>query len=488
MTQTHADLLLVEDSEALTTAYLEYLKSAPVTVTHVASGKAAQDALKQQVPKVMLLDLELPDINGMDILRQVSKSEMPTEVIIITAHGSIDVAVDAMRNGARDFLEKPFSADRLLTTVRNALERHRLSGIVESLDHLHRDQYCGFVGSSMRMQAVYKMIDSAAPSNASVFITGESGTGKEVCAEAIHRMSGRCDGPFIPLNCAAIPRELIESEIFGHVKGAFTGAAAERKGAASQADGGTLFLDEVAEMDFDLQAKLLRFIQTSSFQKVGGNKVETVDVRFVCATNKDPLFEVREGRFREDLYYRLHVIPIELPPLRDRDEDVLEIANMFLVDYNSQERKEFKGFSADAADILKAYGWPGNVRELQNVVRNIVVMNNGQVVTEQMLPPPLNKLEPARLSNTSSQQEHHDGEPCENTDAKKIIRDGGRINPLWLVEKQVIERAIDLCSGNIPRAAALLEVSPSTIYRKRQAWKEEEAKVSERLPAAACST
>lgn len=471
MTQTHTDVLLVEDSEALALAYMEYLKSAPVTVAHVATGAAAQDLLKQQIPRVILLDLKLPDINGMDVLRQVSKSRMPTEVIIITAHGSVDVVVDAMRNGARDFLEKPFSADRLLTTVRNALERNRLSGIVESLDDLHRNRYCGFVGSSMRMQAVYKMIDSAAPSNASVFITGESGTGKEVCAEAVHKMSGRRDGPFIALNCAAIPRELMESEIFGHVKGAFTGAAAERKGAASQADGGTLFLDEIAEMDIDLQAKLLRFIQTSSFQKVGGNKVETVDLRFVCATNKDPMLEVREGRFREDLYYRLHVIPIELPPLRDRDDDVLEIANMFLADYNTQERKQFKGFSPNAADILRTYNWPGNVRELQNVIRNIVVMNNDKVVTEDMLPPPLNKVRSGMLSTTAVQQRRHNGSSCENNDVQRVIADG-EVSPLWLVEKQVIEKAIDLCSGNIPKAAALLEVSPSTIYRKRQAWKE----------------
>ncbi|MDH3377080.1 MAG: sigma-54 dependent transcriptional regulator [Gammaproteobacteria bacterium] len=472
MTQSHIDVLLVEDSGALAKAYMEYLKSMPITVTHVATGAGAQDVLKQQIPKVMLLDLALPDINGMDILRQVSKSQMPIEVIIITAHGSVDVVVDAMHSGARDFLEKPFSADRLVTTVRNALERHRLSGIVESLDDVHRNRYCGFVGSSMPMQAVYKMIDNVAPSNASVFITGESGTGKEVCAEAVHKMSGRRDGPLIALNCAAIPQELIESEIFGHIKGAFTGAATERKGAASQADGGTLFLDEIAEMDIDLQAKLLRFIQTSSFQKVGSNKLETVDVRFVCATNKDPLVAVREGRFREDLYYRLHVIPIELPPLRDRDDDVLEIANLFLADYSAQERKEFNGFSTEAADILRTYHWPGNVRELQNVVRNIVVMNNDKVVTETMLPPPLNEVKSSRLAGTAFKQSRHNGEPYDNTDAQKMVTDG-EIGPLWLVEKQVIEKAIDLYAGNIPKAAALLEVSPSTIYRKRQAWSEE---------------
>jgi two-component system repressor protein LuxO len=465
MTQEHIDVLLVEDSKALAQAYLEYLKNAPITASHVDTGAAAQDALQRQVPKVILLDLNLPDINGMDILREVSKSQMPTEVIIITAHGSVDVAVDAMRNGARDFLEKPFSADRLLTTVRNALERHRLSGIVESLDDLHRDRYCGFAGSSMRMQAVYKMIDSAAPSNASVFITGESGAGKEVCAEAVHEMSDRHDGPFIALNCAAIPRDLMESEIFGHVKGAFTGAATDRQGAASQADGGTLFLDEIAEMDIDLQAKLLRFIQTSTFQKVGGNKVETVDVRFVCATNKEPLTEVREGRLREDLFYRLHVIPIELPPLRERDEDVLEIANLFLAEVSAQEGKNFKEISPEAAEILKAYNWPGNVRELQNVVRNIVVMNSGSVVTDAMMPPPLNAVEPSGLPTTPVQRQRRDDKRIQDAMADEI-------SPLWVVEKQAIEQAIELCSGNIPKAAALLEVSPSTIYRKRQAWKD----------------
>jgi DNA-binding NtrC family response regulator len=439
MSETAENVLLVEDSLSLATAYMEYLAKLPYNVTHVTTGAEALEIINSQAPNAVLLDLELPDMNGREILEHIREQAIPTAVIVITAHGSVDVAVDVMRAGAVDFLEKPFSADRLVVTLKNALRRQNLEEFVD--------------------------MHSAAASKATVFITGESGTGKEVCAQAIHDASPRHDKPFVALNCAAIPRDLMESEIFGHVKGAFTGAVTAREGAAARADGGTLFLDEICEMDLDLQSKLLRFIQTSSFQKVGSNTLNTVDVRFVCATNRDPMEEVKAGRFREDLYYRLHVIPIDLPALRQREDDVILIARHLLGNYTREENKRFERFAPETESILRAFDWPGNVRQLQNVIRNIVVLNDQEVVTPAMLPPPLNEV-----STTAPQSATGGSAEAGAIAAAAGITDAASIQPLWQIEKQVIEQTIEHCDGNIPRAAALLEISPSTIYRKRQQW------------------
>ncbi len=340
------DILLIEDSATLSLAYQEYLAEEPYVVRAVEDGKTALKELEKQIPDVILLDLSLPDMNGMDILKIIYEKQYPSVVVIITAHGSVDIAVDAMRYGAFDFISKPFDAKRLLITLRNAAEHNQLNKIVDTYrEQYDRNEFYGFIGSSLPMQSVYRIIENASSSNATVFITGESGTGKELCAEAIHMHSPRKNGEFVALNCAAIPRDLMESEIFGHVKGAFTGAVSNRQGAAALADGGTLFLDEVCEMNLDLQSKILRFIQTGSYQKVGANKVENTDIRFLCATNRDPMKEVKEGRFREDLYYRLHVIPILLPPLRERGQDIMLIAEHFLAIYSQEENKNISGFS-----------------------------------------------------------------------------------------------------------------------------------------------
>ncbi|MEN8196089.1 MAG: sigma-54 dependent transcriptional regulator, partial [Pseudomonadota bacterium] len=330
--------------------------------------------------------------------------------------------------------------------------------------------------SSLAMQAVYRTVDATAASKATVFITGESGSGKEVAAEAIHCQSPRKNGPFIAINCGAIPKDLMESEIFGHVKGAFTGAHADRAGAASRASGGTLFLDEICEMDLALQTKLLRFIQTGTFQKVGGSKTEKVDVRFVCATNRDPLAEVEAGNFREDLYYRLHVIPINLPPLRDRDGDVIEIARHFLAEYAAEEGKVFKTFDPAAEKVFAGYKWPGNIRQMQNVIRNIVVLNDGTEVTLEMLPPPLNQSCKTLQEIPPSTEDTPRDAGEDVLTGPVALSENGDIVPLWKVERDVIERAIDACEGNIPKAAAKLGVSPSTIYRKKLSWESEEAK------------
>ncbi|TDI71688.1 MAG: sigma-54-dependent Fis family transcriptional regulator [Bacteroidetes bacterium] len=457
-------VLLVEDTLSQATIYRAYLKDESIEIRAVATGKDAMSSISASPPDLVLLDLKLPDMGGEEILKWISAEDFPTAVIIITAHGSVDLAVDMIRLGAVDFLEKPFDANRLCTTVRNTLKHTRLKHLVDDLQlGLERTIFHKFIGNSLPMQTVYRIIDAAAPSKATVFITGESGTGKEICAEAIHKEGARSDQPFIVINCGAIPGDLMESEIFGHTKGAFTGAYSDRKGAAAMANKGTLFLDEIGEMEFDLQTKLLRFVQTGTFQRVGSSQTESVDIRFICATNKDPLAEVAAGRFREDLYYRLHVIPIHLPPLRDREQDILELAKHFLLEFTQEENKDFKNFSPEVEVILASYQWPGNVRQLQNVIRNIVVLHNHNEVLKEHLPPPIDTV----LSEIEvAPRAQGNIPPVEVVE----IHNSSSIKPLAEVEREIIERAIDFCKGNVPKAAALLEVSPSTIYRKKQGW------------------
>jgi len=457
-------ILLVEDSPSLAVVYRQYLEKQNHSVEMVDCGQGALDALERQIPKVILLDIQLPDINGLEVLKVIKERQLPSQVIIITAHGTVEIAVSAMQNGAFDFLTKPFDAARLNVTVNNALEHYKLTQIAETFqEEFARETFHDFIGSSIAMQRVYRIIESAAPSKATVFITGESGTGKELCASALHNQSPRKSKPFVAINCAAIPKDLIESEIFGHVKGAFSGAIKDRQGAAANANGGTLFLDEVCEMELELQTKLLRFIQTGTFQRVGSDQVHEVDIRFVCATNRDPLQEVKEGRFREDLYYRLHVIPIVLPPLREREDDILQIANAFLKQYSQDEQRNFNSFDANCHIRLLNYEWPGNIRQLQNIIRNVVVLNQGDTVTVEMLPPPLDEVVQNSLQSVSYSPVSSDLE--QEQEAKDII-------PLWMVEKGAIDRAIAICDGNIPKAASMLEISASTIYRKKQSWGE----------------
>lgn len=460
-------VLVVEDSPSFVTTVQAYLANTPYRLSFADTGRKALALAEEGEPQVILLDLNLPDMDGMQLLEQLEGKGLKSTVIVITANSSLQTAVEAMRRGAYDYILKPFSADRLRTTIQNAMERHTLSTLVQSVKATARRGYHGFIGSSFAMQAVYRTIDAAASSKASVFVTGESGTGKELCAVAIHRQSPRVQGPFIALNCAAIPRELMESEIFGHVKGAFTGATADREGAAKLADGGTLFLDEICEMDMDLQSKLLRFLQTGVVQKVGGSRAEKVDVRFVSATNRDPLAEVEGGRFREDLYYRLHVIPIDLPPLRGRGADVMEIAEHLLSQIAEEEGKAFRGFDEAVRTRFLGYDWPGNVRQLENVLRNIVVLHDGAIVTAEMLPAPLNRADAPRAAGFGGSF-GRDGAAGSSGAAPALTPDA--VKPLWQVEKDAIEAAIAAFGGNISKAATALGTVPSTIYRKQKSW------------------
>ncbi|MTI43064.1 DNA-binding NtrC family response regulator [Roseibium hamelinense] len=470
-------VLIVEDALSLATVYGHHLSKAGMDTAHVETGKEALAKLRKGGFSVVILDLQLPDMNGLEVLNTIREEQLPVTVVVVTSSGSIKVAVEAMQAGAYDFLVKPVAEERLITTAKNALERETLTEVVAEVqkNSISGKTQNGFVGSSLAMTAVYRMIESVARSNAAVFITGESGTGKEVCAEAIHKSSPRSKRPFVPLNCAAIPKDLIESEIFGHVKGAFTGATSDRDGAASRADGGTLFLDEICELELSLQAKLLRFLQSSTVQKVGSDTLKKADVRIVCATNRDPLEEVEAGRFREDLYYRLHVLPISLPPLRARGADILELARYFLSKFAKEEGKSFDGFSVEAEEVLLAHPWPGNVREMQNAIRNLVVLNEGPTIEVDMLgglqmrKPAGSQLNPVQARPAESIL--RPTEPSEGGWPRLTLSLG---QPFEVLERQIIEATIDACGGSLPKTARTLQVSPSTLYRKKEVWAAEE--------------
>ena len=457
-------ILLVEDMLPLTTVYLQYLRAIGSPVIAVDTGTKCLAEFAKCTPKVLILDLGLPDSEGLGILTRIRAEHPETSVIVITSNASLGTAIEAMRMGAFDYVVKPLNSERLCTTVRNALARATPKQEISPLkpDQL-RDTFYGFYGASAPMQTVYRMIESAAPSQATVFITGESGTGKELCASAIHNASDRAKKTFVPINCAAIPHGLMESEIFGHVKGAFSGATSDRVGAAMEADGGTLFLDEICEMEFDLQAKLLRLIQTGSYQRVGSSKTEHANLRVVCATNRDPKTEVAEGRFREDLYYRLHVIPMQLPPLRDRGDDIMLIANRMLARFSKEENKEFTTFSPEAEEKITNYDWPGNIRELQNALRNAVVLNHGKIVEKTMLPTWIDdnqpKFQPPTRPTVSDTNVFQSVETLPNSRAQLL--------PLWQIERDAIMNALRICDGNVTRAAAYLEIGASTLYRKK---------------------
>ncbi|MDM8565345.1 sigma-54 dependent transcriptional regulator [Candidatus Halobeggiatoa sp. HSG11] len=450
--KTRSRILLVEDFIEFAELYKYFLRKEPIDLTHVTTGSEALKNIQEISPEVILLDLTLPDMNGMEILKHAQ--QLNITVIVTTSKSSIDTAVEVMRNGAFDFLEKPVKQNRLIVTLRNALHLNSLNKTVESFQKFNRSNYYDLIGTSPLMRTVYQMIDTVADTKASVFLNGESGTGKELCAAALHKQSQRQEKPFVVLDCAAIPKELIESELFGHVKGAFTGAMSDREGAALSADSGTLFLDEIGDMDLSLQTRLLRFVQTGTFHKVGSDKQIKVDVRFICATNRDLQEEIEAGRFREDLYYRLNVINIHLPPLRQRGSDILLLARYFLSKHSKEENRQFHGFTDETEQILLNYNWPGNVRQLQNYIYKLVILSEEDMpeITADML-----------LPFSDDTEEHHSEEQI-------IPMSVDNIRPLWQTEKEVIEQAIELTNGNISEVARRLEISTPTIYRKLKRW------------------
>ncbi len=454
---TDQPLLLVEDTPSLQLVYQAVLKTAGHTVRCADNAAEGLSTFKTMKPPVVLLDLMLPDRDGLDLMREFLAIRPDAHVIVITANGSINKAVAAMRAGAHEFLVKPFDEQRLLSAVGNALAAAGRNGGTPPATGTRPPGE--FIGQSEPMRQVYDKIRSVARSMATVFITGESGTGKELCAQAVHDLSNRAQGPFVPLNCGAIPSELLESEVFGHVKGSFTGAITDKPGAAATADGGTLFLDEICELDLNLQTKLLRFLQTSTIQPVGAARLRKVNVRIICATNRDPVQEVRRGRFREDLFYRLHVVPIRMPPLRERGADVIALAEAALDRFAREEGRKFNALDTEVKDLLLHLTWPGNVRQLLNVVRHAVVLNDGPTVTRAMLPMELHH----ELDNAAT--------VTDTAATPKVTLDGLIGRTLAEVERLVIEETITRHGGSVPKAARVLDVSPSTLYRKIDIWK-----------------
>lgn len=430
-------ILVVDDEVKMAVLVAGTLEDEGYSVSRTEKGEHALSLLSSQNFDVVVTDLKMSPISGLTILEETKKRSPETIVILMTAHASAETAVQAMKSGAADYLIKPFSLDELTILVRRQLHARKLAAKVDALTtDLNRYAPTDFVGASQRLHAVLGMVNKVAKTDAGVMITGESGSGKELVARAVHAASPRADGPFVAINCAALPEALLESELFGHEKGAFTGASARKRGRFEVANGGTIFLDEVGEIPSSVQAKLLRALEEKTFNRVGGTAQLRVDVRVVAATNRDLLSEMREGRFREDLFFRLNVFPIEVPALRERAEDIQMLADHFLKQYNSQAT-----LSDEALEALQAYRWPGNVRELKNVLERATILTDSGVI------------EPGHLHLLPGE---HQVENKPNASKEGIAA----------VERQMIERALAESAGNKTEAAKKLEITRRMLYSR----------------------
>jgi two-component system, NtrC family, response regulator PilR len=385
---TRAKLLVVDDERSMRELLSIVLRREGYDVTLAENGRAAIDHLERGRFDLLISDIKMPDMTGVDVLRAAKRLDPDILGIMITAFASADTAIEAMRLGAHDYLSKPFDVDELKMKVRNALEQRQLRQenvlLKRALGSTH--QFANIVGRSEKMLSIFKLIEQIARTESTVLVTGESGTGKEWVARAIHFYSLRRDRPFVALNCGALPETLLESELFGHMKGAFTGASANKKGLIEAAEKGTLFLDEIGEMTPMMQVKLLRVLQERKFRRLGGVEELEAAMRVIAATNQELTRLVADGKFREDLFYRINVIPIHLPPLRDREEDIPLLAEYFLAKYRDQMGKDIHGLSQETMDLLDAYEWPGNIRELENVIERAVALEKSQTILPESLP------------------------------------------------------------------------------------------------------
>ncbi|MDZ7372627.1 MAG: sigma-54 dependent transcriptional regulator [candidate division KSB1 bacterium] len=414
------------------------------------NGESCLRQIRENQVDLVLLDIQMPGIDGIETLRRIKEEDPTIQVVMMSAHGTIERAVQSMKLGAYDFLTKPFSSDRLLVTVKNALLARSLKREVEELrsELRGRYQFDNIIGQSGAMQEVKKAIARVLDSNVTVLITGESGTGKELVARAIHFNGRRKNKPFVAVNCSALPESLLESELFGHEKGAFTGATQRRIGKFEQANGGTIFLDEIGLMSPSTQAKILRVLQEREFERVGGNELVRVDVRIISATNRNLEEAMKKGEFREDLYYRISVFPIHLPPLRERKEDIPLLAAHFLKKYSEQEGKQVDSISPEALELMMAYNWPGNVRELENAIERAVVLATTNEITPKELPAPVRAL------------------------GEKRIYEADQTLSSWIekLEEQALRQALLECEGNISETARRLGIGRATIYRKAKKY------------------
>ncbi len=382
----NANILVVDDDPDIREVIKDRLESLGYGVLTASNGKECLGLLEKKSPQMILLDIEMPEMNGLEVLREIRKRESNVSVLMITAYGTIERAVEAMREGAYDFIPKPFEPGHLALIIQRALERDSLKKKIEILSEEVSERYRLIAGTNSKINPRLDAAKKAADSNATVLLLGESGTGKELFARAIHNWSSRKGQPFIAINCVGLSKDLLESELFGHEKGAFTGAHQQKKGKLELANGGTVLLDEVGDISTELQTKLLRFLQEREFERIGGTQTIRVDVRVIAATNRDLEDAVKEGRFRKDLYYRLDVVPIVLPALRERKEDIAPLANYFVQRFSREAKKHFTEISQQAMELLLTYDWPGNVRELANVMERSIVLGAGPTITLSDLP------------------------------------------------------------------------------------------------------
>src|SRR6266545_1413008 len=447
--QPRGRILIVDDEANARSALAELLRDEGFTVETAADGFKALPKLEEFAPDLLLTDLCMPGMDGIDLMRKTHELDPETVAVLMTAHGAVETAVSAMRQGAADYMTKPIAVEELLLIIERELERRRLrleAGLLRQR-LVDGQRIPNIVGSSPEMRELFETILQVAPSRASVLITGESGTGKELIAAAIHEHSPRAAGPLIKLHCAALAETLLESELFGHEQGAFTGATGTRDGRLKQADGGTLFLDEIGDISPAVQIKLLRFLQEREFERVGGNQTIKVDVRVVAATNRDLPRLVAEGSFREDLFYRLNVVTIDVPPLRARASDATLLAAYFLRKYSQENGKDVRGFSEGALDRIGRYSWPGNVRELENVIERAVVVCRGRDIAVEDLPPAV----------AGAEATGREGMPPVP---------GSTVAEL---ERYAILKTLEFTGGSTSRAADMLGISPRKIqYRMRE--------------------
>lgn len=445
-------ILVVDDETNIRKVLRALLEQEGLHITEAKDGIDALAILKKEEFHILITDLKMPYLDGLGLLQAVSKQYPLLPVIMITAYETVESAVSALKLGAFDYISKPFDKKEMIQVVQKALNTFLSKHHAPTDKEIHSD----LVNQSPQMKEVLSIIKKAAASVSTILIIGESGTGKELVARALHENSSRCQKPFMAINCSAIPETLIESELFGYEKGAFTGALHSKPGRFELAHEGTLFLDEIGEIPFELQAKLLRVLQENEIEKVGGTKPVKIDIRLVCATNKDLSQEVQKGNFREDLYYRLNVIPIVLPPLRERKEDLAHLVSFFIQKYNKKLGKNIKTISQEAIHILTQYPWPGNIRQLENAIERMMVLNDQKVLTQENIPEEI--LSPQTSSSLSSTQNLLD---LQEGSFKDVIKENTQ-----KMEKHLIVKALEETHGNVTQAAKKLGISRKGLQNK----------------------
>jgi len=444
-------ILIVDDEESIIQSLNGILTDEGFEVITAKSGAAALETIEEVMPELVMLDIWMPGIDGIDTLVKIKETNPNLPVVMMSGHGTIETAVKATKLGAYDFIEKPLSLEKVLLCISNALDYSRLEEEISLLKEKEKYRY-RITGNSKPISHLKEQIRVVAPTNAWVLITGQNGTGKELVAHTIHRQSKRSHKPMVEVNCAAIPEELIESELFGHEKGAFTGATTMKKGKFDLAHEGTLFLDEISDMSHKAQSKTLRILQEQKFERVGGSRTIQVDVRVIAATNKDLEAEIEKGNFRDDLYFRLNVIPIAVPPLRERVEDIPELLSEFLNEISLNTNLELKQFSQEGIDLLKKYHWPGNVRELKNLVERLVIMTPEKVIGAEHIPPPYNQEPDIKEIPESS-----------------LIADSFKEAKVEF-EKAFIARKLREFNGNISQTAEAIGMERSNLHKKIKAY------------------